>query len=112
MLYQIRTFGDLCASKKYLKKSQLSKHILEVVEKTKKHRESLSVEELIKLRYGKSVTEAELMESIGILKVDPDMLPDYERILGKSYDIGLPIDLDAIEQERKNIAKAKRNAIL
>lgn len=112
MIFQVRSYKDLCASKRYLIKEEINDHIRKVVEATNKHRSTLSELERRKLRHGTKVTTPELEESIEILKIE-DSHPSHPMIaLGSEMEIRRPIDILELEAQKKKEAKAKREALL
>lgn len=112
MLFQVRSYKDLCASKRYLIKEEINDHIKDVVKATEKHRLTLSDMEKRKLRHGMKVTSAELEESIEILKIDDSHPSHPMTALGSEMEIRKPIDILELESQKKKEAKAKREALL
>ena len=112
MIFQVRSYKDLCASKKYLTKEEINDHIKAVVKATEKHRLGLSEEERRKIRHGSKVTTSELEESIEILRIDDDHVCHPISALGTEMEIRKPIDIIELEAAKKKEARAKREAML
>lgn len=100
MIYQIRTFGNLCSSKKMFKEySDLKYHIKEAQEKTNLYRSSVCQQSLRSRGIGVMVTRKELMEGIEILKVDEDLFPAYETFLGPQKEFKDPPQVSSYREK-------------
>jgi hypothetical protein len=112
MLYQVRSHGQLCQAKKYLKQEDILYFIDKIIKKTETHRKTLNINEIRKLKFGMKVTKDELIESLEVTKINEELLPNYLIILGKEIEITNPIDLIEIEQEKKIEARMRRESLL
>lgn len=87
IIYQVRTMADLCPCKKYVTtRKEIPGIIKEAVEYTKKFRKSLQAKG-ISAHWTVEVTKKEVLEGVEVVKINTELLPEYERILGKEFGL-------------------------
>lgn len=90
MIFQLRSFGSLCGSKKCFERiSDLRRHIDDIVEKTLSFRAE-NPEISGRMGWGKKISQDELKNYISILTIDPSVEPGWKRLLGNDIEIKNP----------------------
>jgi len=90
-MYQIRTFNDLCYSKKYVKDMDgVRSHLGKVILATKKFRlENKSI--CASRDWSPSIYKEELYSSAVVLKINEEIMTEWEKLLGCEIAISDPI---------------------
>ena len=90
-MWQVRSFGTLCSSKRYLSEAgDIKKYISEVVKASEEWRKKQTEVKLNLLGWTLKVTHEQLLSGIEIVKIDVSLCPDWKSIFGESKPIGAP----------------------
>jgi len=92
IMYQFRTYGDLCHSKRFFeRRDEIARHLAEVVKKTNEFRKSLDKRTKLMKGWEDKVSQREIWSSCELLKLDNEKRRDRERLIGQSADITNPL---------------------
>lgn len=108
-MYQFRSTGALCSSKKIFEtKAQMFSHLQQVIFRTEKYRKSISEEHLNDIKWTRKVSQRELVENICITSFDPKIHPDSLEIFGIEKEISelnvkryFKVELERIKKMRQ-----------
>ena len=90
-MYQFRTYGHLCSSKRYLKtKEECKAHLKKVIEATNEFRLTITIAQRNSRSWGKRVTSIEVVNSIEAIKIDEVVNPEWKTLLGDAKEITDP----------------------
>ncbi len=108
-MYQFRSTGALCSSKKIFEtKPQMFAHLQQVIFRTEKYRKSISEDNLNDIKWARKVSQKELVENIVITSFDPKIYADSLEIFGTEKEISdlnvkkyLKVELERIKKMRQ-----------
>jgi hypothetical protein len=109
MIYQIRSYLDLCCSKAICESiKEIKSHVDEVIKATEAFRRTMTQDMLDYIGWKTNVTKAQLLQCFEVTQIDETILPEYKKMFDISEKVNC-INLEKFVEEKKEAKKRSEN---